>query len=86
MEWAPRASVVVVKVAWPAVSVSGAPRLVTPSLNCTVPEGVPEPEVTVAVKDTDWPGIDGFGPADRTRAVAVGARDTVVPLRISTAA
>ena len=62
-----RANVVVVNVAWPAVSVSGAPRLVTPSLNCTVPVGVPEPEVTVAVNETDWPGSDGFGPADRTR-------------------
>src|SRR6476620_5313367 len=61
------------KVAWPAVSVSGAPRLVTPSLNCTVPEGVPEPEVTVAVNETDWPTVDGFGPAERTSAVAVAA-------------
>ena len=38
-----------------------------------MPEGVPEPEVTVAVNETDWPGLDGFGPAERTTAVAVGA-------------
>ena len=74
MECAPTLSVVVAKVAWPAVRVTGAPRLVTPSLNCTVPEGVPEPEVTVAVKLTDWPVTDGFGPAERTTEVDVGVR------------
>ena len=73
MECAPAARAVVVKVAWPAARVTGAPRLVTPSLNCTVPVGVPEPEVTVAVKLTDWPTVDGFGPAERTNAVAVAA-------------
>ena len=73
IEWAPMLSVVVVKVAVPAVRATGAPRLVTPSWNWTVPVGVPVPEVTVAVNDTDWPATDGFGPAERTSAVVVGA-------------
>ena len=72
MEWAPTLRLIVVKVAWPAVRATGAPRLVTPSLNCTVPVGVPDPVVTVAVKLTDWPATDGFGPAERTTAVDVG--------------
>ena len=38
-----------------------------------MPVGVPEPEVTVAVNVTDWPTVDGFGPAERTRAVVVAA-------------
>src|SRR5437660_4212590 len=38
----------------------GAPRLAPLSLNCTVPVGVPAPEVTVAVKVTLWPKLDGF--------------------------
>ena len=50
--------------------------MVTPSWNCTVPVGVPVPAVTVAVKLTDWPATDGFGPAERTRAVVVGATPT----------
>src|SRR4051794_33477337 len=54
----------------------GAPRLVRPSWNCTVPVGVPGPAVTVAVKLTDWPATDGFGPAERTRAVVVGETPT----------
>ena len=36
------------------------PRVVAPSLNVTVPEGIPSPSVTVAVKVTDWPKVDGF--------------------------
>ena len=39
------------------------PILVPPSLNVTVPVGVPEPgplAVTVAVKVIDWPNTDGF--------------------------
>ena len=53
MVWAPRPSAVVVKVAWPATRVMGAPRLVTPSLNCTDPVAMPAPgavTATVAVK------------------------------------
>src|SRR4029079_14744698 len=73
IEWAPTPRVVLVSVATPATRVMGAPRLVTPSWNWTVPVGVPEPEVTVAVNDTDWPDTEGFGPAERTRAVVVAA-------------
>ena len=36
------------------------PKLDPPSLNCTVPAGVPPEDVTVAVKVTDWPETDGF--------------------------
>ena len=64
------------KVAWPAVRVTGAPRLVTPSLNCTEPVATPAPgavTATVAVNDTDWPTADGFGPAERTTPVVVAA-------------
>ena len=48
----------VVKVATPPLSATGPPRMVLPSLNVTVPVGVPLPPVvgaTVAVKVTDWP-------------------------------
>ena len=39
------------------------PSTVAPSLNVTVPVGVPVPEVgfTVAVKVTTWPKADGLG-------------------------
>jgi hypothetical protein len=35
-------------------------RTVEPWANVTVPDGVPPVEVTVAVKVTDWPELDGF--------------------------
>ena len=38
----------------------GVPRLVPLSLNCTVPVGVPVPDVTVAVNVTAWPKSDGL--------------------------
>jgi hypothetical protein len=34
--------------------------VVLPSLNVTVPVGVPLPDVTVAVKVTDCPAFEGF--------------------------
>ena len=38
------------------------PRVLEPSVNVTVPDGVVEPvPVTVAVKVTVWPKTDGFG-------------------------
>ena len=80
MEWAPAVSVVVVRVAAPAVTVTGAPRLVAPSLNWTVPVVVPVPGAvmaTVAVKETDWPTVDGLGPAVRVTVVDVAAWLTV---------
>ena len=63
----------VVKVAWPALRVP-VPRVVAPSLNVTVPVGVPLPggaAVTVAVKVTAWPNTDGLPEA--ATAVLVSA-------------
>jgi hypothetical protein len=37
------------------------PICVAPSKKFTVPPGVPPDEVTVAVKVTDWPNVEGFG-------------------------
>src|SRR5881396_3211640 len=58
IEWLPTDSeLVVVNVAWPELSVP-VPSVVLPSLNVTVPVGVPVPgaaALTVAVKVTDSP-------------------------------
>ena len=69
IECDPMASVEIVKVALPAVSVP-VPIAVTPSLNVTVPVGVPVAVVlTVAVKVTDCPKFDGF--SEEVTAVVV---------------
>lgn len=47
------------------------PKALDPSMNVTVPVGVPEAAVTVAVKVTDCLKTDGL--ADEARAVAVVA-------------
>ena len=55
------------------MSVPG-PSVVVPSLNVTVPLGVPAPGATadtVAVRVTDWPNTDGF--TDELTAVVVFA-------------
>ena len=70
----PVVSALVVSVAWPAVS-GPVPRLVAPSVKVTVPLEMPEPGVTVAVKVTAWPAVDGF--ALDASAVPVGATVTV---------
>ena len=60
---APTPNEEVVNMAEPLLRVAGEPRLFTPSLNCTVPVGFPEPGATAeteAVKLTDWPKLDGF--------------------------
>ena len=57
-------SVDVVTVAMPLLLSGPVPNVVEPSLNVTVPVGVPAPgetTVTVAVKVTPWPNVDGFG-------------------------
>ena len=62
--WLPRARVEVVNVAWAAVMVTLAARVVAPSVKVTVPPGVPAPgatAATVAVKVTLWPNRDGLG-------------------------
>src|SRR6266568_5145133 len=62
--WVPAFKVEVVNVAAPpAFKATGAPRLAPLSLNCAVPVGVPALEVTVAVKVTLWPKLDGFNEA-----------------------
>src|SRR5207247_9653075 len=53
----------------PAYNAIGAPRFLPFSLNCTVPLGVPAPDVTVAVKVTFCPKLDGF--KEQSGAVAV---------------
>lgn len=50
------------------------PRVVAPSLNVTVPVGVPPVLVTVAVKVTKPPYVDGLGLSPRI--VDVGIRFT----------
>src|SRR5204863_3978257 len=68
----PTVSVEVVNVATPlAFKATGTPRFPAPSLNCTVPVGVPAKEVTVAVKVTLWPKSDGF--TEEATAVFVAA-------------
>ena len=60
MECAPTAREAVVSVAMPKESSAPVPRLVAPSRNVTVPVGMPAGELTVAVKVTGWPKVDGF--------------------------
>ena len=53
------------------------PSVVDPSLNVTVPVGVPElVEVTVAVNVTDCPNVDGLG--DEVSEVVLGFAMTSV--------
>lgn len=73
IEWEPTASAEVDSVAWPALSVA-VPIVVVPSRNATVPVGVPTP-VTVAVKVTDCPAVEGFG--KELTVVVVGWPTTV---------
>jgi len=71
MECVATDSEVVVKVALPELRVP-VPSVVDPSLNVTVPVGVPEPgavAVTVAVSVTDCPKTDGL--TDEMTAVEV---------------
>jgi hypothetical protein len=53
---------------------AGLPRFVPPTLNCTVPVGVPAALVTVAVNCTPCPNTDGF--TDDATAVLVAAAPT----------
>ena len=66
----PAVNVEVVNVACPTLRVP-VPRIVGPSKNATVPVGVPDRAVTVAVKVTDCPALEGFN--DEVKAVDVGA-------------
>ena len=74
-ECVPTASVKVVNVAFPLLSVH-VPRVAVPSLKVTGPVGVPVvDDFTVAVKVTAWPNTDGF--AEGTIEVEVAALFTV---------
>lgn len=68
----------VAKVATPEPFSVPVPSVVAPSLNVTLPVGVPEPgaeTVTVAVKVTDCPKTDGF--TLEMSAVVVGSGFTI---------
>jgi capsular polysaccharide biosynthesis protein len=56
----PTANAAVVNVATPEPLSVPVPRVVPPSLNVTVPVGVPEVPVTVALNVTGAPESDGF--------------------------
>lgn len=53
-----------------------------PSLNVTVPVGVPVLAVTVAVKDTLWPNVAGFAEATSAVVVLAGLTISSVPLDV----
>lgn len=69
IECEPSVRLEVKKVACPAASTVPKPIVDAPSLNVTVPVGVVEALVTVAVNVTDCPTPDGL--ADEVRAVLV---------------
>ena len=72
----PAESAFVAKVACPDPFSAPVPNVPAPSLKVTVPVGVPAKVlVTVAVKVTDWPRVDGF--KDETTAVLVVAPTTL---------
>ena len=61
------------KVAWPEASSVPVPSVVVPSMNVTVPLGVPvagATALTVAMKVTDWPNTDGLAEELTTVVVA----------------
>src|SRR5579864_1836630 len=60
MEWEPLPSVEMANVVMPAPLRAPVPNNVAPSKKSTVPVGVPDPPVTVAVKVTDWPNTLGL--------------------------
>jgi hypothetical protein len=60
--WLPTARVVVLNAACPLpFTATFDASVVAPSLNVTVPVGVPAADVTVAANVTDCPEVDGFG-------------------------
>ena len=66
----------IVSVATPEPLSVPVPSVVAPSLNVTVPLGVPPLPVTVAAKVTACPNVLGFG--DEVRVVEVGAPTPMV--------
>ena len=73
IEWLPTASAEVTNVAIPEPSKVPVPSIVEPSMNVTVPVGIPEPgasPVTVAVNVIDWPNTDGLAEETTDEVVA----------------
>ena len=76
IECTPGSSALVLMVANPVTNATGPPGGVAPSMNSTVPPGMPVPgatAITVAVKVTAWPS------SDDASAVVVAALFTVGP-------
>ena len=73
-----------VEVACPLIKVTPLPRLVAPSLNCTVPVGVLP--VTTAVIVSEWPAATGLALGLNVTLLAIGlttcetAADVLAPL------
>jgi len=65
----PVVNATVVNIACPEVLSGPVPNAVTPSLKITFPVGTPPLEITVAVKVTDWPSVDGLN--DEVKVVVV---------------
>ena len=65
--------------AWSFVTLTGEPKFVPSTANCTVPplSNVPEPATTAAVKVTAWPKAEGF--AEELTVVVVLALLTIWP-------
>jgi hypothetical protein len=77
MLWPPADNAVVAKAASPEPFNVADPIVAAPSLNVTMPVGVPEPTdgVTVAVNVTIWPQIEGF--SDDPSAVLVAVMNSL---------
>ena len=72
IEWPATDSAEVANVATPDPFSVPVPRVAAPSLNVTVPVGVPALEVTVAVNVTDWPNVEGLTEEPSPVAVLAG--------------
>ena len=70
IEWLPPVNAEVAYVAVPPLFSVPVPSVVVPSMKVTVPPGVPALEVTVAVKVTEAPKVDGF--SEEATEVEVG--------------
>ena len=70
-------------VAWPLVKLTGAPKFVPSTANCTVPplSNVPEPATTAAVKVVAWPKVEGFA-EELTLVVVLALLTTCPPLSV----
>jgi len=65
----PADSAAVARVACPEGSSIPVPNTLGPSLKVTFPVGCPPLELTLAVKVTDWPNVDGL--SDEVKVVVV---------------